>query len=413
MPAIVLDGVCMIYPAGTVGVDDLYLETHDGEVLVLLGPSGCGKTTTLRLIAGLEQPTGGWIRIGDRVVNDLAPHKRGVAMVFQDHALYPHLTVRAILHSGAPVFPRGLGGRPGADRASNSALAAVPAESDRQRSQSDLAGVFAIEEDWLNRRPFELSGGQRQRVALCRAIGQRRPVTLLDEPLAGMDAPLRAEVRRALKRELRRGGGTTIYVTHDQAEALAVADRVAVMMRGKIVQFGPPELVHDCPATLEVARFVGFPPMNLVAGRLRYVDDGDGRRVEFRGPDGWTLSLARDSVADDGATEAGREVVWGLRPDRISISQGREVGSTEDRVAANEHGQCRVAATVDEAEVWGGGQLILARVTSVSDDRRGPRLSVLEAGSRRWRIGERVELGFRPADGAWFDGKSHQRIVRP
>jgi len=234
-------------------VDGVDLATEEGEYLVLLGPSGCGKSTLLRTIAGLEQPTGGEVRIGGHVVNELPPRARKIAMVFQSYALYPHKSVRQNI-----VFPLR------AERLDK-------AEQERKaRWAADLLGIGHL----LARRPRQLSGGERQRVALARAMVREPRVFLLDEPLSNLDAKLRASARDELKRFQQRLGTTTIYVTHDQAEAMGLGDRIAVMDHGKVRQLGPPVEVYDDPADTFVATFLGSPPMNLVPR--------DGRLVGFR-----------------------------------------------------------------------------------------------------------------------------------
>src|SRR6476659_9883733 len=223
-----------------VGVD---LESREGEFLVLLGPSGSGKTTLLRMIARLEEPSSGEIWIGEKLVNDWTPRQRRIAMVFQSYALYPHLTV-----FGNIVFP----------------LKAVHVPKEERRKKAEwAAGLLGIGR-LLNRRPRELSGGERQRVALARAIVREPSLFLLDEPLSNLDAKLRASARTELEQFQRRVATTTIYVTHDQVEAMAMGDRVVVMNKGSVRQIGTPATVYDDPADTFVATFLGSPPMNLV-----------------------------------------------------------------------------------------------------------------------------------------------------
>jgi multiple sugar transport system ATP-binding protein len=224
-------------------VDGVEITIQEGEFLVLLGPSGCGKTTTMRMIAGLEKPTGGEIRIGGRVVNDLPPRARKVAMVFQSYALYPHMTVYNNI-----AFPLKAG------------------KLDKHAIQEKVewaAGLFSIRH-LLKRKPRQLSGGERQRVALARAIVRQPDVFLLDEPLSNLDAKLRALARDELKQFQRQLGVTTIYVTHDQVEAMGMGDRVAVMSEGRIRQLGTPQELYRSPADTFVATFLGSPPMNLI-----------------------------------------------------------------------------------------------------------------------------------------------------
>jgi multiple sugar transport system ATP-binding protein len=237
-------GLTKLFRKGQVGaVVDVSLESREGEFLVLLGPSGSGKTTLLRMIAGLEEPTSGEIWIGGRLVNDMTPRQRRIAMVFQSYALYPHLTV-----FGNIVFPLKAVG--------------VPKE-DRKKKAEWAAGLLGIAH-LLDRRPRELSGGERQRVALARAIVREPSLFLLDEPLSNLDAKLRASAREELEQFQKRIGTTTLYVTHDQVEAMAMGDRVAVMNAGSVRQLGTPAEVYDDPADTFVATFLGSPPMNLV-----------------------------------------------------------------------------------------------------------------------------------------------------
>src|ERR671911_1193421 len=225
-------------------LDGIDLATTEGEYLVLLGPSGCGKTTLLRTIAGLEQPTEGDVLIGGEVVNGLPPRLRRIAMVFQSYALYPHKTVLDNI-----VFP----------------LKATQLDkAERERKAQWAADLLGIQ-DLLRRRPRQLSGGERQRVALARALVREPAVFLLDEPLSNLDAKLRASARDELKRFQQRVATTTIYVTHDQAEAMGLGDRIAVLADGRVRQLGPPVEVYDNPADTFVATFLGAPPMNLVA----------------------------------------------------------------------------------------------------------------------------------------------------
>ena len=224
-------------------VDGVDLSTKEGEFLVLLGPSGCGKTTLLRMIAGLERPTGGEILIGKRVVNELPPRDRKIAMVFQSYALYPHMTVFDNI-----AFPL---------KAQGVKKEAIPQKVEW------AAGLFGIER-LLHRKPRELSGGERQRVALARAVVREPAVFLLDEPLSNLDAKLRTSAREELQQFQRRIGTTTIYVTHDQVEAMGLGDRIAVMQGGKVRQIGTPAEVYHEPADTFVAGFLGSPPMNLI-----------------------------------------------------------------------------------------------------------------------------------------------------
>jgi multiple sugar transport system ATP-binding protein len=289
-------------------VDGVDLATEEGEYLVLLGPSGCGKTTLLRTIAGLEQPTDGEVLIGGRVVNELPPRARKIAMVFQSYALYPHKTVMQNI-----VFPLR------AERLDK-------AEQERKaRWAVELLGIGHL----LPRKPRQLSGGERQRVALARALVREPHVFLLDEPLSNLDAKLRTSARDELKRFQQRVGTTTIYVTHDQTEAMGLGDRIAVMDRGKIRQLGPPVEVYDDPADTFVATFIGSPPMNLVPR--------DGRLVGFR-PE---HLLPVENVP------APNRTTMPLRVDRIEYLSGdRHVYGTVSRIGEESRVIARLPATV-------------------------------------------------------------------
>ncbi|MDA0338275.1 MAG: ABC transporter ATP-binding protein [Proteobacteria bacterium] len=270
------------------------MEISEGEFATLVGPSGCGKTTTMRMIAGLDDPSEGDILFGDRLVNDVSIQKRNVAMVFQNYALYPHLRVADNLQYG--LKKRGI---PRADREEKVAWVA------------DLLRINSL----LDRKPRELSGGEQQRVALGRAIIRTPDVLLLDEPLSNLDAKLRTMMRVELVNLQRKIGCTTIFVTHDQLEAMTMSDRIAVMNNGQIQQFAPPATVYDRPANLFVAGFIGSPPMNLIEGEL----SGDGDDVVFSAP-AMSLRLTR---GDLGGIPAGsdRKVTLGIRPENITINR--------------------------------------------------------------------------------------------
>ncbi len=243
MTTVALKDVTKVFPDGTVAVDTINLDVNDGEFMVLLGPSGCGKSTVLRMVAGLEDPTTGAVLLGGEVANDLPPRERKIAMVFQDFALYPHMTVGENI--GFPLRLSGV--EPGP----------------RGARIQDVASVLGIG-DVLARKPSQLSGGQRQRVAMGRAIVRRPGLFLMDEPLSNLDSGLRAELRAEISGLTRELGVTTIYVTHDQAEALTMADRVAIMRKGVLQDVGTPTQVYGRPATLYVAAFLGSPRMNLL-----------------------------------------------------------------------------------------------------------------------------------------------------
>ena len=243
MASIHFDGVSKVYGDGTCAVDTLDLEIEEGEFMVFVGPSGCGKTTALRMVAGLEEISSGAVLIGERPVNDVSPKDRDIAMVFQNYALYPHMTVAQNLAFGLKL--RHI------------------SKDDADRRVRDAAAALDLE-DYLERKPKALSGGQRQRVALGRAIVREPAAFLMDEPLSNLDAALRVQTRAEILKLQKRLGTTTIYVTHDQVEAMTMGDRIAVMRKGTLQQLGTPEELYTRPANTFVATFIGSPAMNLV-----------------------------------------------------------------------------------------------------------------------------------------------------
>jgi multiple sugar transport system ATP-binding protein len=252
---IVLDGITKQYPDGTTAVRSLQLDVGDGELLVLVGPSGCGKTTALRMIAGLEEVTDGTIYIDERPVNDVEPRHRDIAMVFQSYALYPHLSVY--------------------DNIAFSLKYRKVAKPEIRRRVEEAARILELEEH-LQRKPRQLSGGQRQRVAMGRAIVRQPRAFLMDEPLSNLDAKLRVQMRAEIARLQRALGITTVYVTHDQTEAMTLGSRVAVLSRGVLQQVAPPQELYRRPVNLFVAGFIGSPAMNLLKARLERGDERGG-----------------------------------------------------------------------------------------------------------------------------------------
>ena len=329
------------YPEGFHAVRGVSLDIADGEFLVLVGPSGCGKSTTLRMVAGLEEVTSGDIRIGDRVVNEVAPGDRDIAMVFQNYALYPHLSVRENMAFGLKMR-----GTPRADI---------------DRRVADAAAALSIEH-LLARRPRELSGGQRQRVALGRAIVREPKVFLFDEPLSNLDAKLRVQMRAELARLHRRLGTTVIYVTHDQVEAMTLGDRIVLMNHGVIQQVDAPLAIYRRPANRFVAAFIGSPTMNFFSGVIRdgaFVVAGDAARLPLGGEE---TSLAAGPA------------VLGIRPEDLVVDAGAVPFTTAEIEVAEQMGHETLA------HVSVGGSSHVVRVP----------------GDRAACPGDRLSLGVRP-----------------
>ncbi|HET6712322.1 MAG TPA: sn-glycerol-3-phosphate ABC transporter ATP-binding protein UgpC [Actinomycetota bacterium] len=293
MAGIVMDDVSKVYADGTIAVSELELEIDDGEFVVLVGPSGCGKTTALRLVAGLEVISRGTITIGDRIVNDVPPKERDIAMVFQNYALYPHMNVYDNMAFGLKLrkLPKD--------------------EIDRRvRHAADILGL----EELLGRKPKALSGGQRQRVAMGRAIVREPKAFLMDEPLSNLDAKLRVQMRTEIARIQHELAVTTIYVTHDQVEAMTMGDRVAVIRKGVLQQVDTPRVLYDRPKNLFVAGFIGSPAMNMVEATLTRSDGAAS--VEFGG---LRLEVPGETFAERPGLAAfdGRQVIVGIRPEDI------------------------------------------------------------------------------------------------
>ena len=333
-----------------VGVKQMSLDIADGEFLVLLGPSGCGKTTTMRMVAGLEDPSTGEVWIGDRCVNGLEPKDRDVAMVFQSYGLYPNMTVEENIS-----FPLRIRGMPGA-----------------QIKPAVLKAAAQVElTDFLDRRPKELSGGQRQRVALARAIVRQPKVFLMDEPLSNLDAKLRVTMRSHIKHLHHTLGVTTIYVTHDQIEAMTLADRVVVMSRAEIQQIGTPEVIYNQPANLFVAGFIGSPSMNLIAGALR-----DG---VFEAP----------GVSVPGfGTQSRPDVVLGVRAEDMVVTAPE---------------QAQIRAEVFSFELTGDSTLVMVRIGEQVVTARA-------AKDYRARIGEPAGFAVSAQQCHIFDGQTQNRL---
>jgi multiple sugar transport system ATP-binding protein len=293
MARVELNDVTKVFPGGTLAVDHVTLDVADGEFVVLVGPSGCGKSTVLRLIAGLEEITSGHIMIDGQTVDDLAPKQRDIAMVFQNYALYPHMTVAENLSFSLRI-----------GRVPKSRIA------DQVEDVSHVLGLQQL----LGRKPAALSGGQRQRVAMGRAIVRNPRVFLMDEPLSNLDAKLRVAMRAELSRLHHRFGTTTLYVTHDQVEAMTLGDRIAVLDRGKLQQVGTPQELYDAPRNVFVASFIGSPAMNL--GRATLVEHRGGTALAV-GASRWLLPAAALDRYPSLRGRLGDEVVFGLRPHHL------------------------------------------------------------------------------------------------
>ncbi|MBB3226292.1 multiple sugar transport system ATP-binding protein [Luteibacter sp. Sphag1AF] len=361
MAGVRLDKVRKVYPNGHVAVAEASFEIADGELLVLVGPSGCGKTTLLRMIAGLESISGGELSIGDRVVNDVAPKDRDIAMVFQNYALYPHMTVRENLGFGLR-----LRGQP-------------KEEIDRRVAEaSEMLGL----NERLTSKPAALSGGQRQRVALGRAMVRDPAVFLLDEPLSNLDAKLRLSTRVEIARIHRRVGATMIYVTHDQIEAMTLGQRIVVLNGGVIQQLDTPMNLYNKPANLFVAGFLGSPAMNLFRGTLRRAD-------------GLVLEMAEGTVklgteADALAAWINKPIIAGIRPEDLLLAGA---GDVESRLHAHLEVVEPVGNEIFLNMRYAGGELVS----------RAPPHSVVHPGTD-------VSLGFAPERLHFFDPESTRRI---
>jgi multiple sugar transport system ATP-binding protein len=385
MAEIVFDNVSKRYAEGPAAVSDFSLAIGDGEFLVLVGPSGCGKSTVLRMIAGLEEITHGRLTIDGRVVNDLAPRDRDVALVFQSYALYPHLTVGENIGFGLRV--RGL------------------AKADIARKVLETAKLLELE-PYLARKPGQLSGGQRQRVAMGRALARSPQAFLMDEPLSNLDARLRGQMRAEIASLQKMSGITTVYVTHDQVEAMTMGDRIAVMNGGVLQQLGPPRTLYDSPANLFVAGFIGAPAMNFLAADLVETDRGVEARcgqttilfpAEARG-----LSAALRSGA-------GKSVVLGIRPEAFQAKEAAASGpgAIFGTVAFIEDLGASLLAHVD---VDGANRLKTLTADSDEPAAFSHRLRVLLDGSRGVRAGAGLALVPDPARIHLFDAATGQAL---
>ncbi len=398
MAQIILDHVEKAYAGGVKAVNDLSLDVKNGEFMVFVGPSGCGKSTALRSIAGLEEITGGTIQIGDRVVNDLPPKDRDIAMVFQNYALYPHMTVEQNLAFGLQ-------------------LRKTPKDEIKRRVD-EAAQMLGLEQ-YLKRKPAALSGGQRQRVAMGRAIVREPQAFLMDEPLSNLDAKLRVSMRGSLKQLHERLGVTTVYVTHDQIEAMTLGNRVCVLRDGQLQQVDTPQYLFEAPVNLFVAGFIGSPAMNFVTAEL--VRDG-GPAVTFAG---YKLAVPPAVIeAKRGLSDfIGKKVILGIRPSdfedaaladsqwatmRVTTGITEELGTeihvifTIDAPPVEHASLTKAADTDDDAEeaasaLVGGKSLWMARVSARSEAKPG----------------QSIELGVDTRNLQFFDPASGLSIGHP
>ena len=376
MSGVVLRNVEKVYPNGHVAVKDASLDIAEGEFVILVGPSGCGKSTLLRMIAGLEEVTSGEIVIGDRVVNDVAPKDRNISMVFQNYALYPHMTVRQ-----------------------NMAFALKQAKMPRNeidRRVANAAEILGLDE-MLDRKPKEMSGGQRQRVAVGRAIVRDADVFLFDEPLSNLDASLRTQMRTEIAKLHQRLGKTMIYVTHDQVEAMTMADRIVVVKGGDVLQFDSPLEIYRRPVDRFVAGFIGSPSMNMLKGRIEALD-GDTSTLRFvDASETMSCSLPEEVVAGfDLAPGIG--VTLGVRPEDIYLDESD--AEHPDRVP--------VTMIVDVLEPMGNEVIVHSRLNGSAETAvvsRG-RLEVLP------RVGESVAAGIDLSRVSFFDAASGNSLAR-
>jgi len=364
--------ITKVFPNGTTAVDALTCTVADGEFMVLVGPSGCGKTTALRMIAGLEEPTSGAIAIGGKVVNGVAPRDRDIAMVFQNYALYPHKTVLQNLAFGLRQH-----------KVPNAEIA------ERVREVSSLLTL----DELLDRKPAQLSGGQRQRVAMGRALARSPRVFLLDEPLSNLDAQLRTQLRTDLKQLHQQFQITTVYVTHDQVEAMTLGDRIAVMSGGKLLQLGAPQEIYRRPANVFVAGFIGSPPMNLLEATA-----ADGR------------VHAGDLELTVPGVPAG-ELVIGVRPEALRLV----TDATEDQVM---HVRTDVVELLGhETIVYGSirGQNVATASSGAGSSLPSGRAKVIARldARRQPAVGETITLAMSLEDVHLFDAKSGQAVARP
>ncbi|MCG3149049.1 MAG: Trehalose import ATP-binding protein SugC [Verrucomicrobiae bacterium] len=370
MAKVILENVCKIYPGGVKAVDNANLEINDQEFMVFVGPSGCGKSTTLRMIAGLEEISSGKISIDGRIVNDVPPKDRDIAMVFQNYALYPHMTVYKNMAFGLMLrkYPK--------------------AEIDQRVREA--AQILGITDEQLERKPKALSGGQRQRVAVGRAIVRKPKAFLFDEPLSNLDAKMRVQMRAEISKLHSRLNSTMIYVTHDQVEAMTMGDRIVVMKDGLIQQVAEPIDLYDNPKNMFVAGFIGSPPMNFFkgvieqrSGGLWFAESGKGFAIRVN-----------DDMAGKLTGHVGKAVVFGIRPEDIN----------EKALASFAKPDQTMNATVEVVEPMGAEVYIY--LTSGTHN-----FTARVNGHQRATVGQKLEMAFDMKKCHFFDGATEQVVV--
>jgi len=367
MTTMSLKNIVKVYPNATnPSVENFNLDIEDGEFIVFVGPSGCGKSTTLRMIAGLEEISDGELIIDDKVVNDMPPKDRDIAMVFQSYALYPHMTVYENMAFGLKLrkFPK----------------------AEIKRRVEEAAEILSLTE-YLQRKPADLSGGQRQRVAMGRAIVRDAKVFLMDEPLSNLDAKLRVQMRAEIAKLHQRIGATTVYVTHDQTEAMTLADRIVIMSMGKVQQIGTPQEVYNKPANKFVASFIGSPAMNFfdVTVEGNRITNKDGLNVQLT--DGQAKEL-KDKGYD------GKEIIFGMRPEDIKAEQ----------VVLDTFPESTVEVTVVVSELLGYESMLYSRI--------GQTEFISKVDARENHLpGEVIKLAFEMSKARFFDKETEQSIT--
>ena len=381
MAEVVFSGAGKVYPNGTRALSNFDLHVHEGEFMVFVGPSGCGKTTALRMTAGLEPITEGEIRIGDRVVNKLDPQERDVAMVFQNYALYPHMSVRDNIGFGLKMRK-------------------VP-RAERTRRVEEISRILGLDE-MLDRKPRQLSGGQRQRVAMGRAIVRDPAAFLMDEPLSNLDARLRVQMRAEISRIQREVGATTIYVTHDQVEAMTMGDRVAVLRKGHLQQVDEPQMLFDSPTNLFVASFIGSPEMNMLEAEVERAGDGIALRLGAN-----VLPVPSSALL---ASRVGEQIAVGIRPEYTEPARPGEPRLDARLVVAEPlgsetlvHTEVAVPAVLsDQVLEVVEDAAVAADLEAAAAERRAP-FRARFAGTHRGSAGDPVAIGVDVEQLYFFD----------